>query len=147
MIKNKKAYFNYEILETLEAGIVLTGAEVKSVKENRANIEDAHVKVINDELWLVNADISMYKHAFDPDYDSRRSRKLLVKRKQRERLESKVKQGRLTIVATKMYVTRGKIKVAISLAKGKKAHEKKAQQKEKTLERELHRDKRTYMVQ
>jgi SsrA-binding protein len=147
MIKNKKAYFNYEILETLEAGIVLKGHEVKAVKDKRVNIENAHIRVMNDELWLINADIQRYKYYDDDDYDSTRSRKLLVKRREINWLLSKSKQGRLTIIPLKIYVTRNKIKLMIGLAKGKKKHEKKNVQKERDLDRELHREKRKYMVQ
>lgn len=147
MVKNKKAYFNYDILETLEAGVVLKGSEVKAVKDNRANIENAHVKVLSGELWLINADITQYKYSDDDTYDPTRSRKLLVKKAQIAWLESKSKQGRLTMIPLKMYVTRKKIKVLVGLARGKKKREKKNLQKEKDLNRELLRDKRKYMVQ
>jgi len=146
MIKNKKAYFNYEILESLEAGIVLSGAEVKAIRENRVNLEDAYVKVINDELWLVNANIAKFKHSGDVEYDATKSRKLLVKKNQVHSLHSKSTKGRMTLLPLKMYATRGKIKVQVGLGRGKKRHEKKNIQKERDLKRELHREQRKYMV-
>mgnify|MGYP005817570069 CR=1 FL=1 len=145
-IVNKKASFNYEILESLEAGIVLTGAEVKSIKSGRANIGDAYVKVINNELWLVNADIPKYQFASDKNYDSSRSKKLLVNRGQLERLQSKTKQGNLTLVPVSIYTVRGMIKVEIGLAKGRKYHEKREREKERDLDRDLHYENRKYVV-
>ncbi len=146
MILNKKAYRNYEIKETLEAGIILTGAEVKSVRDSRVVMGDSYVKVLNGELWLINTDIAKYKYSGDIEYDATRSRKLLVKRSQIEMLQSKTKQGNLTIVPLKMYFTRGKAKVLIGMARGKKIAEKKLLEKERDLERELHREKRKYVV-
>ena len=123
-IINKKARFDYEILESLEVGIVLRGMEVKSVKGGRVNISDAFVKIIGDELWLVNADITKYQYASDNHYDSKRTRKLLIQRKQLDRLESKMKQGNLTLIPLSIYTVRGYIKVEVGLARGKKYHEK-----------------------
>lgn len=146
MNKNRKAYFNYEIKDTLEAGVVLTGAEAKSVKDNRANIGNAFVREMSGELWLINADIARYKFSGDAKYDNTRSRKLLVRKNQREQLISKSRQGGLTIVPLKIYAKRGLVKVLIGLAKGRKRHEKKLREKERDLERSLHTEKRKYMV-
>lgn len=145
-IVNKKASFNYEILESLEAGVILTGAEVKSIKSGRANIGDAYVKVINNELWLVNADIPRYQFASDKNYDSARSKKLLINRDQLAKLESKMKQGNLTLIPISLYTVRGLIKVEVGLAKGRKYHEKKAREKERDLDRDLHYESRKYVV-
>lgn len=145
-IVNKKASFNYEILESLEAGVVLTGAEVKSIKSGRANIGDAYVKVINNELWLVNADIPKYQFATDKNYDSARSKKLLINRTQLDKLESKMKQGNLTLIPVSLYTVRGMIKVEVGLAKGRKYHEKRDREKERDLDRELHYENRKYVV-
>jgi SsrA-binding protein len=145
-IVNKKASFNYEILESLEAGVVLTGPEVKSIKTGRANIGDAYVKVIDNELWLVNADIPKYQFTNDKNYDSARSKKLLINREQLNRLESKMKQGNLTLIPVSLYTVRGMIKVEVGLAKGRKYHEKRERDKERDLDRELHIENRKYVV-
>lgn len=145
-IVNKKALFNYEILERFEAGIVLAGAEVKSIRDNRCNLGDAYVKVLGGELWLVNADIPKYKYDGSDDYDSAKSRKLLVKRKELEYLLSKMKQGNLTLVPLSVYSKGDRIKVEVGLARGKKRYEKKLKEKERDLERELLTEKRKYMI-
>jgi SsrA-binding protein len=145
-IKNKKAFFNYEILESLEAGIVLTGAEVKSLKDNRGNLSDAFVKKIGGEYWVVNMEIPRYKYDGNPNYDSTRSRKVLLKKKEIVWLESKMKQGKLTLIPISIYSKGKMIKVQIGLARGKKRYEKKMAQRERDLDRELQREKRKYMI-
>ena len=145
-IVNKKASFNYEILESLEAGIMLTGAEVKSIKGGRINLGDAYVKVIDNELWLVNADIPKYQYSTDKLYDSSRSRKLLINRQQLTRLQSKIKQGNLTLIPVSVYTVRGFIKVEVGLAKGRKYHEKREREKERDLDRDLHFENRKYVI-
>lgn len=145
-IVNKKASFNYEILESLEAGVILTGAEVKSIKTGRLNLGDAYVKAINNELWLVNADIPKYKYTSDKNYDNARSRKLLVNHAQLERLQSKIKQGNLTLVPLSVYTVHGLIKVEVGLARGKKYHEKREKEKERDMDRDLQYESKKYMV-
>ena len=145
-IINKKARFDYEILESLEVGIVLLGMEVKSVKSGRVNISDAFVKVIGDELWLVNADITKYQYASDDHYDSKRTRKLLIKRNQLDKLESKMKQGNLTLIPLSIYTVRGYVKVEIGLARGKKYHEKRKAEKERDMDRDLLYESRKFVV-
>ncbi|NMC08920.1 SsrA-binding protein SmpB [Candidatus Microgenomates bacterium] len=145
-IINKKASFNYEILEKFEAGIILTGQEVKSVKSGRANLGDSYVKVINNELYLVNTDIPKYKFSTETNYDSKRSRKLLVKREEITKLDSKLKQGKLTLLPLSLYVTRGRIKVEVGVGRGRKDYEKKNRDKERTLDRELLFESRKYVV-
>ena len=145
-IVNKKAFFNYEVLERLEAGISLTGAEVKSVRDGRCNLGDAYVKVIGGELWLVNADIPKYKYDGSKEYDSARSKKLLVKRKELTYFESKMKQGNLTLIPLSIYSKGPNLKVEVGLARGKKRYEKKLQEKQRDLERELHLEKRKFMI-
>ncbi len=145
-IINKKASFNYDILERFEAGIILTGAEVKSVKSGRANLGDSYVKIIGDELYLVNTDIPKYKYSSLEGYDSKRSRKLLVKREELVKLDSKLKQGKLTLLPISLYVTRGKVKVEVGVGRGRKDYEKKNREKERTLDRELLHESRKYVV-
>ena len=145
-VTNKKAFFNYEISDAFEAGIVLAGAEVKSIKSGRVNLSDAFVKIVGGELWLVNADIPRYKSDGSLEYDSKRSRKLLVKRKELVKIDSKLKQKNLTLIPLSVYTSRGKIKVEVAFGKGRKKHEKKAREKERELDRELLYEKRKYMV-
>lgn len=145
-IVNKKAYHNYAIEDSFEAGIVLTGSEVKSIKSGRCNLSDAYVKFMGDELWLVNADIAKYTHDGSEDYDSRRSRKLLLKRSEIDRLKGKVKQSRLTLIPLSIYTTRNLIKVQVGLGKGKRKYQKKNVEKERDVKRQMARIKRKHMV-
>ena len=145
-IKNKKAFFNYEISDTFEAGIVLAGAEVKSIKDGRINLSDSYVKILGGELWLVNADIPKYRYDGSSDYEPKRSRKLLVKGKELVSIDSKLKQKNLTLIPLSVYTTRGKIKVEVGFGRGRKRHEKKAREKERDLERELLYERRKHMV-
>lgn len=145
-ISNKKATFNYEIIESFETGIVLTGAEVKSIKDGRINLTDSFVKIISGDLYLVNAEIPQYKYSSDEFYDSRRSRKLLVKKKELVQIDSKLKSKRLTLIPVAIY-TKGKlIKVEVGFAKGRKRHEKKEREKKRDMDRELLYEERKYVV-
>lgn len=147
IVKNKKAFYNYEIVDEIEAGIVLYGHEVKSIRNRQVNITDAYVDIdSNQEAWLKGCDISKYKFADIPDYDPLRKRKLLLKSSEITMLTSKSKAGKMTIVPLRVYIARNRVKVSIGLAKGRKRHEKKQKLKEKQLEKDLHRDKRQFMV-
>jgi SsrA-binding protein len=145
-IKNKKAFFNYTITDSFEAGIVLTGAEVKSIKSGRVDLTNAYVKIIGGELWLVGANIPRYKHDGSQDYDPQRTRKLLVKKKELIDIENTLRQKKLTLVPLSVYTTRGKVKIEVGYGKGRKRYEKKAREKQKDLDRELLYQKRKYMV-
>jgi SsrA-binding protein len=145
-IKNKKAFFNYEVSDPFEAGIVLTGAEVKSIKSGRINLSDAYVKIIGGEPWLVNADIPRYKYDGREGYDSKRSRKLLIKKNEILSIEQKLNQKNLTLIPLSVYTTRGKVKVEVGFGKGRKRHEKRKREKERDLDRELLYEKRKYMI-
>lgn len=145
-IINKKGLHNYQILERLEAGIQLTGAEVKSLRSGRCNLGDSYVKILNGELWLINTDIPRYKYDGSENYDSSRSRKLLIKAKELIYLQSKMRQGNLTLIPVKIYSKGPLFKVEIALARGKKIHEKRDEERKKDLDRELLVDKRKYMI-
>lgn len=145
-IINKKGLHNYQILERLGAGIQLTGAEVKSLRSGRCNLGDSYVKILNGELWLINTDIPRYKYDGSENYDSSRSRKLLIKAKELIYLQSKMKQGNLTLIPVKIYSKGPLFKVEIALARGKKIHEKRDEERKKDLDRELLVDKRKYMI-
>jgi SsrA-binding protein len=145
-IVNKKALHNYQVLERFEAGIVLTGAEVKSLRDGRCNLKDSYVKILDGQLWLVNTDIPRYKYDGSSDYDSTRSRKLLIKNRELIYLQSKMKQGNLTLVPLRIYLKGNIFKVEVGLARGKKVHEKREEEKKRDMERELLLEKRKYMV-
>ncbi len=145
-ISNKKASFDYDILETFEAGIVLTGAEVKSIKGGRANLTDTFVKILNGDLYLINAEIPRYKYSSDEFYDSRRTRKLLVKKKELVQIDSKLKSKNLTLIPLSLY-TKGKvIKVEVAFAKGRKRHEKKDRERKREMDKEMLYEQRKYVV-
>lgn len=145
-IINKKASYSYELLDRFEAGIVLTGSEVKSIRSGRCNLGDSFVKIIAGELWVVNLDIPKYKYDGSEFYDSAHSRKLLIKKSQLYSLSSKMKQGNLTLVPVSVYTTRGRVKLEVALAKGKKDRDKKQKEKERDLDRELLTEKRKFMI-
>jgi len=139
---NKKARFDYEILETFEAGIVLTGPEVKSVKAGQVSIKEAFATVKGEEVFLTNAHISPYKQASNVEQDPTRSRKLLLKKSEISSLIGKSKTQGLTLIPTKIYLKRGFVKVEIGLGKGKKLHDKRDQIKRKDVERDMEREMR-----
>ncbi len=135
---NRKAKRDYEILETYEAGIELRGTEVKSIREGRININDSFVRAKDGELFLVGAHISPYHHGTAFNHDPLRQRKLLLHRKEIHRIISKIRERRLTVIPLKVYFNkRGKVKVEIAVARGRKLHEKKQKLKERDIEREM----------
>jgi len=139
--KNKKAYFNYEILEKFEAGIVLKGSEVKSIRENKANIDDAYARFIRGELYLINANIPEYSKTCLYSHDPRASRKLLLKKNEIRRLIGKTKEKGLTLIPLSLYFNdKNRVKVELGLGKGKKVYDKKEDIKRRDLEREYKRE-------
>jgi len=112
----------------------------------RCNLGDSYVKILNGELWLINTDIPRYKYDGSDTYDSARSRKLLIKTKELIYLQSKMKQGNLTLIPVKIYSKGPLFKVEIALARGKKVYEKRDEERKKDLDRELLVDKRKYMI-
>jgi SsrA-binding protein len=139
-IKNKKAYFQYEILETYTAGIVLTGTEIKSIRQSKASMVDAYCKFINGELWLTGMHIAEYTFGTYNNHEPKRERKLLLNRTELRKLFRSSQEKGLTIVALKLFVTsRGLAKVDIGLARGKKMHDKREDLKKKDSKREMER--------
>ncbi|MEW6733859.1 MAG: SsrA-binding protein SmpB [Acidobacteriota bacterium] len=133
---NRDAYHNYFIDETYEAGLVLAGTEVKSLRDGRVNLKDAYILIKDGEAWLVNAHISPYSHGNRANHDPTRSRKLLMHKKEIIRLGSKVQEKGLTIVPTKIYFKQGRAKAEIGLARGKKLFDKRETEKRRLSERE-----------
>jgi len=134
---NRKARFNYEIVDTLEAGIVLTGTEVKSVRAGKSTIADAYAAEYGGELYLYNAYIPEYLQANQFNHETRRPRKLLVHRRQANKLAGAVQREGMTVVPLKLYFNeKGRAKVELALARGKKLHDKREAEKERTWNRE-----------
>ncbi len=119
----------FELLERFEAGMVLTGAEVKSCRNGKIQLSDAYAAVKNGELWLHNAHISAYTHATVGNEEPVRPRKLLMHRREIDRIEGKIRQKGLTLVPTRIYPSNGRIKCEIALARGKQAHDKRAEKR------------------
>lgn len=139
IVKNKKALFNYELLEKYEAGIVLLGTEVKALRERAVNMSDSYASFKNGELFIVNMHISPYNFGNRNNHESLRKRKLLMKKREIKRLFGKVKEQGLTLIPISLYFSKGKVKVELALAKGKKLHDKRETLKRKTLDREMER--------
>ncbi|MFH1953284.1 MAG: SsrA-binding protein SmpB [Pseudomonadota bacterium] len=135
--RNKKASHNYSLDEFMEAGIVLLGAEVKSLREGRANLVDSYAKVKRGEVFLYNMHIAPYPFAHYLELNPTRTRKLLLNRKEIRRLIGKTEEKGYSLIPTKVYFTRGRAKVEIALAKGKKKYDKRRALKEKELKREI----------
>ena len=121
---NRKASFNYFFVEILEAGIALKGSEVKSLRDGKGSIADSYAVDNNGELFLVNSHIPLYRQSSYNNHDPKSDRKLLLKRKEINKLIGRINQDGLTIVPTKMYFVKGKVKVEIAIAKGKKLYDK-----------------------
>jgi len=121
---NRKAGFDYHILETFEAGVVLAGTEVKSIREGRVNLRDSYVRLEQAQAYLLGVHIGQYSHSGYSVHDPTRSRKLLLNRDELNKLLGKTTEKGLTIVPLRMYFKKGRVKVAIALAKGKKSYDK-----------------------
>ena len=136
---NRKAYHNYFIQDSIEAGIALTGTEIKSIRAGRVSLGDAYVRPEAGELWLVNAHIARYDAASYLSHEPTRARKLLLHRRQIDNLISKVQEKGLTLVPLKLYIKGGIAKVEVALAKGKKLYDKRESIIRRETEREISR--------
>lgn len=137
--QNRKARYDYTILDTIEAGIVLQGTEIKSIRAGRINLKDGYASIRDGEIWLVNVHISPFEQGNQFNHDPVRPRKLLMKKKQIDRLIGEVKQGGITLVPLKVYIKNGFAKVLIGLAKGKKQYDKRETIKRRDQDRQLRR--------
>ena len=136
---NRKARHNYSILETVEAGVVLLGTEVKSLREGKASLVDAYATVDDGEVWLRNLHIPEYHHGSWTNHEPRRTRKLLLHRRQIDVLIGKIKDGNLALVPLSLYFFEGKVKVELALARGKQAHDKRQDMARRDAQREVQR--------
>ena len=134
---NRRARHEYEILETLEAGLVLRGTEVKSLRDGQVNFKDSYATVRNGEAWLRGCHISPYSHGTDANHEPERDRKLLLHKREITRIVGKTAERGLTVVPLKIYFKQGRIKIEIGLARGKKLHDKRATLRERETRREM----------
>jgi SsrA-binding protein len=137
---NKKAWHDYDILEKIEAGIVLTGAETKSTRLGRVQLKDSFARVTDEEVFVVNLNISAYKFSRDEDYEAKKTRKLLLKKAQIKRLAGKLQQKGLSLVPLRMYEKNNRFKLELGLVRGKKEFEKREQKKRADIKREVARE-------
>lgn len=133
---NRQASYNYFLLERFEAGMVLTGTEVKAAKDSKIQLKEAYGVVEGNEAWLVNAHISQYSHGNRENHPPVRNRKLLLHRREIDKLYSMIREKGLSVIPTKIYLKKGIIKCEIALAKGKKLHDKRETERKRTAEDE-----------
>ncbi|WP_434334496.1 SsrA-binding protein SmpB [Mycoplasma capricolum subsp. capricolum] len=141
IVKNKKAYFNYEIIQTYQAGIVLNGPEIKSIRNHDVSINEAFVLIRKKEIYILNMNVKKYQFAnYIKGLEETRTRKLLLHKKEIIKILNKIKQENLTIIPIKLYFKNDYIKLEIALAKGKKLHDKRQTIKKRDTERKELRD-------
>lgn len=143
-IQNRKASFDYEIIETFEVGIVLTGTEIKSIRLGKANLKDSYAIIKNNEIYLLNMYISKYDQGNIFNHEETRTRKLLMHKKEILKLRDKLDLEGFTLIPLKLYFKGSKAKILLGLAKGKKNYDKREAIKKKDIERQLARDLKNY---
>jgi SsrA-binding protein len=134
--ENRKAYHDFHLLETFEAGVALLGTEVKAIREGRVNLRDSYARVENGEVFLFNVNISPYSHRGYADHEPLRRRKLLLHRDEIRKLIGKTQQKGLTLIPVRMYFKNGKVKVELALAKGKQLWDKRETERRRTADKE-----------
>ena len=141
-IKNRKASYEYQFIDKFIAGIILLGTEIKSIRNNKSNISDAHCVFNNNELFVRNLHIAKYNHAGKRNHEPKRERKLLLNKIELKKMLSKVKEKGNSIIPIRLFINeKGKAKLEIALAKGKKVHDKRESIKEKDIKRDMQRIK------
>lgn len=131
LVSNRKATFNYEILDTFEAGIMLAGTEIKSLRDNGGSLQDAYLKIINHEIWLVGCHIAPYRYGNIYNHEERRERKLLMHKREINALKVASQEKGLALIPLSFYLIKGRVKVRIAIAKGKKVADKRQTIKER----------------
>lgn len=134
--ENRKAFHDYHILETFEAGVALLGTEVKAIREGNVNLRDSYAQVNDGEVWVYNVHIKPYSHRGYSDHEPTRKRKLLLHRQEIRKLIGRTVERGMTLVPTRMYFKNGRVKIALGLAKGKQAHDKRETIKRREADRE-----------
>ena len=133
---NRKAFHDYHVLETWEAGLVLLGTEIKAIREGRVNLRDSFARVENGEVWLANVHISPYSHSGYASHEERRQRKLLMHKHEINKLTGLVREKGLTLVPLQLYFKNGRLKASVALVKGKQAHDKRETIRRREVDRE-----------
>ena len=133
---NRKAFHDFHVLDTWEAGLALLGTEVKAIREGRVNLRDSYARLDNGEVWLMNVHISPYSHSGYAFHEERRQRKLLLHQHEIQKLTGKVQEKGLTLVPLQLYFKKGRVKVALALVKGKQAHDKRETIRRREVDRE-----------
>lgn len=139
MTQNRRAFHDYAIGDTLETGIVLTGSEIKSIREGKITISEAYVRISDGELWLIGANISPYAHGAYANHDPDRPRKLLAHRRQIQELAEQVERKGMTLIPLRVRLRRGRAKLDIGVARGKKLYDKRHAEREKDARRSIER--------
>lgn len=139
LVQNRRARHDYEILETFEAGIVLFGTEIKSLRDHGGILQDAYVRIINNEAYLIGATIAQYKFGNIHNHPEKRDRKLLLHKREIERLKHAVQLKGQTLIPLSLYLKKGYCKVKIGVAKGKKLHDKRQELKKRDAKRDIER--------
>jgi SsrA-binding protein len=137
--RNRRAFHEYEVLDRLECGLVLTGTEVKSLREGQASLEDAHARIDKDEVWLVGSEIPEYSMGNRMNHKPKRPRKLLLHRREIARFAGKASQKGFTLIPLKLYFKNGRAKVELAVCRGKQLHDKRQAQKKADAQREIRR--------
>lgn len=139
LVSNRRATFNYEILETLEAGISLQGTEIKSLRNNGGTLQDAYVKIMSNEAWLIGCNIAPYTFGNIHNHVEKRDRKLLLHKREIAQIETSISRKGLTVIPLSLYLKNGRVKVRLGIAKGKKSHDKRQAIQERDEKREMGR--------
>lgn len=139
LVSNRKAFHHYEILDTFEAGIVLQGTEIKSLRSQTGSLQEAYVKIKEGELWLIGSSIPPYRFGNIYNHEEKRERKLLMHKREITNLKEAIQEKGLTVIPLSMYLKKGIVKVKIATARGKKTHDKRAATKEKEEKRRMQR--------
>lgn len=142
LVSNRRARYDYEILETFEAGLVLKGTEIKSLRDHGGSLQEAYVKIIKNELWLIGSTISPYRFGNVYNHEERRDRKLLMHRYEIEKLNKAIQLKGLTLIPLSMYLNKGKVKIRIGTARGKKNIDKRETIKERDDQRRMEKLKK-----
>jgi SsrA-binding protein len=142
-VDNRRARFEFELLERLETGIALTGTEIKSIRSGQISLTESYARVRDGELWLIGMHIPAYKEGSFSNHEPTRARKLLMHRAELDRLAGRIAEKGLTLVATRLYFKRGRVKIEIALARGKKLWDKRRDVKDRDVKREIARAVRT----
>ncbi len=145
IIRNKKARFEYEILDTYEAGIVLRGTEVKSIRQKKVNIQESYARIKDGEVYIVGMNVSAYEMGNRFNHDPLRERKLLLHKHEIRRLIGKLNERGYTLVPLRMYIKNGKVKIELGLGKGKAVYDKKKSIQDRDMKRDMQRDIKKYV--